>query len=117
MIPGMRCLPPAVVLVVALAGCRSQPGASTQPPSTRAESTTPAQSDRGDAASGEPNAGAGAPTCEGGAAWDGKADCLYEHGGCCFASPRAACEAAGCTPDRCRILEFRPAQARCEEPA
>ena len=52
---------------------------------------------------------------EGGRLWDGKPEnCSYEHGGCCYDSPRAACAAAGCPEDRCLILESYPAQIRCE---
>ena len=117
MIRGMRRLSPAIVLVVALVGCRNRPGTTTQPPSATPDSPASSDAEGDGTTNGQPNATAKPPACEGGAAWDGKADCLYEHGGCCYASPRAACEAAGCPPEHCRILEFRPAQARCEEPA
>jgi hypothetical protein len=35
-------------------------------------------------------------------------------GGACYPDANAACAAAGCSRDRCEILESLPAQARCK---
>lgn len=50
----------------------------------------------------------------GGVPWDGNhAGCLYEVSGCCYPDAAAACEAAGCDPGGCQILESAPAQITC----
>lgn len=113
----MRRLPLALAVALCLAACRTQPGAMATPGTTTPGDGADAAAGSEPGAPGDPSATADRPSCEEGDTWDGNGDCLYEHGGCCYASPRAACEAAGCSPDNCRILEFRPAQARCEEPA
>ncbi|MCA9637319.1 MAG: hypothetical protein KC420_14935 [Myxococcales bacterium] len=40
-------------------------------------------------------------------------DCDYEVKGTCYKDQAAACEAAGCTPDNCAVLESYPMQIEC----
>lgn len=39
--------------------------------------------------------------------------CGFVVNGCCYTTAALACQAAGCTEDRCTILESFPAQAVC----
>lgn len=41
-------------------------------------------------------------------------NCPYRVSDACYDTSDAACAAAGCEPDRCRILESYPAQIRCD---
>jgi hypothetical protein len=104
----MLALVTARVLVGCLLviGCRPSSAEIQAPDGTGAAGDAP-----------EPDPGA-PPTCEGGRTWNGHLDgCMYEHDGCCYDSPHALCAAAGCEAAQCRILEVRPAQARCDESA
>jgi hypothetical protein len=99
------------MLVLVLASCRAESGSASAPVS---DQETGSGADEGRAA-GAPGAVDAEPDCGAdGRVWEGRLEgCLYEHGGCCYASPAAACKAAGCADDSCRILESSPAQLYC----
>jgi hypothetical protein len=98
-------------LVLSLVACRAEPSASAP---GHGEDTGTAPPNRSAASGGGVVAEDAPPDCGDGRVWDGKlTGCLYEHGGCCYDTPEAACRAAGCTNDRCRILESSPAQLYC----
>ena len=110
----MRSILFALLLVPTTWACKTEP-----PPDTTAggsvnpsHGTPPEVGDPGSANRGEPPP----VDCSAlqGHAWDGKADgCVYEVAGCCYGTPEAACTAAGCPGDACRILESAPAQIAC----
>jgi hypothetical protein len=103
----------ATTLVVVLCSCRTESGGASAPdPAEETGARGSHEREPGDSGIGTrddpPDCGAK------GRVWEGKlAGCLYEHGGCCYDTPAAACEAAGCTHETCRILESSPAQLYC----
>jgi hypothetical protein len=102
----------ASVLVLSLVACRAESRSASAPGQADDTESTADQN-----ADGVAN---GTPTekpveCAAtGRVWEGRlGSCLYEHGGCCYDTPAAACSAAGCPEERCRILESSPAQLYC----
>ena len=99
------------VFVLTLVACRTESSGASAPGQGDDTGTTPSTR------VGEPAAAAEdqPPDCGAeGRVWDGRlAGCLYEHAGCCYDTPLAACTAAGCPGENCRILESAPAQLYC----
>jgi hypothetical protein len=104
----LRCLG---VLALSLASCRADSGTASAPGHTEETSSGDAQKSQ----SALPGDRSDTPECGAqGRVWEGRLDgCLYEHAGCCYDTPAAACEAAGCSQESCRILESSPAQLYC----
>jgi hypothetical protein len=114
----VRCCYLVLAAVVFVVGCKPRTG-SRGPDgdpdgtgATEAVQTPPEGEETSTMADGRPK-----PQCiEGGRIWDGHhTGCLYEVAGCCYDTPAAACTAAGCGGNDCRIMEFSPAQIVCED--
>ena len=103
-----------VSIAILVAACK--PTTASQAPDASPDAPTSSPANDDEPAPGAPRE---PPACAAdGTPWNGKpGTCFYEHGGCCYPTPEAMCEAAGCDTGRCVIMESSPAQARCTEPA
>jgi hypothetical protein len=109
LIPGVA---PMVILALCLASCKDKGQATARP---KPENATGA----GDAtAAGEPTSANLTPDRKGtgeGWRWKGnRAHCLFLVGKQCFDKREAACEAAGCAGDACKVSSAVPALVSCQ---
>ena len=93
--------------VLLLAAC----GAAEPAPATQTGNDEPAAPTDTAQTGNEPAAG---DCAAGGVPDDGDAQgCDFRVAGCCYSLAAHACAAAGCTEDRCTIMESYPAQVAC----